>query len=118
MLKNTFVSKNPELWKRLYTTYVRLHFEYAVQVWNPYAQNFVAALEKVQRRVTKISHILKHLTYQERMQNLNLTSLKVRRERGDRIRLHKKVSVMNKVNWVDDYERDAQRRGNRKDKYE
>ena len=52
------------------------------------------------------------------MQNLKLTSLKVRRERGDRIRLHKKVSVMNKVNWVDDYERDAQRRGNRKDKYE
>ena len=27
VLKNTFVSRDPELWKRLYTTYVRPHLE-------------------------------------------------------------------------------------------
>ena len=71
MLKNTFVSRDPELWKRLYTTYVRPHLEYAIQVWNPYAKKDVATLEKVQRRATKIPHLLKHLTYEERLHNLN-----------------------------------------------
>ena len=83
MLKNTFVSRNPELWKRLYTTYVRPHLEYAVQVWNPYAKKDVAAFEKVQRRDTKISHILKNLIYEEILRNINLTSLEVRRKSDD-----------------------------------
>ena len=30
MLKNNFVSRDPELWKRLYTTYVNPHLEYAI----------------------------------------------------------------------------------------
>ena len=113
MLKNTFVSRDPELWKRLYTTYVRPHLEYAIQVWNPYAKKDVATLEKVQRRATKIPHLLKHLTYEERLHNLNLTSLEARRERGDLIQLYKIESGINKGNWVEDYERSALRRGMR-----
>ena len=113
MLKNTFVSRDPELWKRLYTTYVRPHLEYAIQVWNPYAKKDVATLEKVQRRATKIPHLLKHLTYEERLHNLNLTSLEARRVRGDLIQLHKIESGINKVNSVEDYERSAPRRGMR-----
>ena len=102
MLKNTFVSRDPELWKRLYTTYVRPHLEYDVQVWNAYAKKNVATLEKVQRRDTKIPYLLKHLTYEERLQNLNLTSLEVRRVKGDLIQLYKIESGINKVNLVDE----------------
>ena len=93
-----------------YTTYVRPHLEYAVQVWNPYAKKDVATLEKVQRRATKIPHLLKHLTYEERLHNLNLTSLEARRERGDLIQLYKIESGINKVNWVEDYERSESKR--------
>ena len=110
MLKNTFVSRDLELWKRLLPTYFRPNLEYAVQVWNPYAIKDVATLEKVQRRATNIPHLLKHLTYKERLHNLNLTSLEARRERGDLIQLHKIEICINKVNWVEDYERSAPRR--------
>ena len=39
MLKNIFMSRDPELWKSLYTTYVKPHLEYAIQVWNTYTKN-------------------------------------------------------------------------------
>ena len=60
LLKNTFDSRDPKLWKRLNTTNVSPILEYAIQVWKTYD---VAILEKVQRVATKISHLLKHLTY-------------------------------------------------------
>ena len=36
MLKRTFVTRNKNIWKKLYTTYVRPHLEFAVSAWNPY----------------------------------------------------------------------------------
>ena len=36
MLKKTFESWNPGLWKDLYVSLVRSHLEYAVQAWNPH----------------------------------------------------------------------------------
>ena len=112
MLKSTF-SRDAGLWKRLYTTYVRPHLEYAVQAWNPYATKDVKTLEKVQRRATKVPHLLRHLTYEERLHNLNLTTLEVRRKRGDLIQQYKIESGTNKVNWANQYERGVPRRGMR-----
>ena len=45
VLKSTFVSKDAGLWKRLYTTYVRPHIEYAVQARIPYVVRDVKTLE-------------------------------------------------------------------------
>ena len=36
--RNTFVSRDPFLWKKLYATYVRPHLEYAVAAWSPYTK--------------------------------------------------------------------------------
>ena len=36
MLKRTFESREPGLWKDLYVSLVRPHLEYAVQAWNPH----------------------------------------------------------------------------------
>ena len=36
MLKKTFESRDPKLWKELYVSLVRPHLEYAVQAWNPH----------------------------------------------------------------------------------
>ena len=36
LLRNTFVSRDQLLWKRLYMTYVRPHLKYALVFWGPY----------------------------------------------------------------------------------
>ena len=58
------------------------NLEYAIQAWKPFTNNDAKTLEKFQRRATKITHILKHLSYEERLKNLDLTTLEVRREKG------------------------------------
>ena len=83
ILRNTFVSRDPILWRRLYTTYVRPHLEYASATWSPYTKKDCQVLEKVQRNATKTSHVFKKLSYEEGLTNLGLTTLEVRRERGD-----------------------------------
>ena len=42
-------------------------------------------LEKVQRSATKMVHGLRHLSYEQRLRHLELTTLKERRIRGDRL---------------------------------
>ena len=76
-----------ELWKRLYTKYASPQLEYQVQVWNLYAKMDVKPIGKAQRRDTKDPHSLKQLIYEKRLKILNLTTLEVRKERGDIIKL-------------------------------
>ncbi len=59
LMKNTFTSHNPLLWKLIYNTYIRIHIEFASSLWNPYLQKDINVLEKVQRRATRIPHIKK-----------------------------------------------------------
>ena len=47
------------------------------------------AIEKVQRRATKLIPALKDLDYKERMRQLKLPTLKYRRYRGDLIQVFK-----------------------------
>ena len=82
MLKRTFATRNKDIWKKLYTTYVRPHLEFAVSAWNPYLKKDIETLEKVQRRATRISPAIKNLTYENRLEALKLTTLKKRRIRG------------------------------------
>ena len=70
-------------------------------------------LEKVQRRATKVPHLLRHLTYEERLHNLNLTTLEARRKRGDLIQQYKIESGTIKVNRANQYERGVPRRAMR-----
>ena len=66
----------------MYTTFVRPHLEYNVQVWNSSAKNYVTTLEKVERKATKVQKQSLEATDLQRLQNLNLTILEVRQERG------------------------------------
>jgi ribonuclease P/MRP protein subunit RPP40 len=77
ILKNTFVSSDAYLWKKLYTTYDE------VPVWIPYMHKDIDCLEKIQHRATKIPHSLKSLQYPQRCEEMGLTSSTKRRERGD-----------------------------------
>ena len=53
MLKMTFESRDPKLWKELYVSLVRPHLEYAVQAWNPHLQGEIDKIERVQRRAIR-----------------------------------------------------------------
>ena len=71
MLKNTFASRDVELWTSLYKTY---HLEFAVSAWNPYLKKDKLALEKVQRRATRMPTSIKDFDYETRKDVMGLTS--------------------------------------------
>jgi hypothetical protein len=76
----------------LIKTLIRPHVEYAVQVWSPHYRKDIELLERVQRRATKLLPSIRHLTYNERLEYLQLQSLETRRLRADLILLYQIVS--------------------------
>ena len=85
MVKRTFTYMDKDMFNSLYKTLIRPMLEYCPQVWNPHLARNIVALEKVQRRATKIVPELKNLPYEQRLLALKLYPLEDRRLRGDMI---------------------------------
>jgi len=73
----------------LYKSLVRSHLEFAHSVWCPYKKGVIYEIEKIQKRATKMVQDCKGKNYKERLQFLNLPTLKFRRVRGDMIEVFK-----------------------------
>ena len=65
----------------------------------------IKKIEKIQRRATKLVPNLNKLDYDSRLLKLNLTTLEVRRKRGDLIQFYKFVNFYNNINWHKGYKR-------------
>ena len=74
---------------KLYKSFVRPHLEYGNVVWSPLYKRQSAAIERVQRRATKVVRNIRNMSYTERLSELNLPTLKFRRIRGDLIQAFK-----------------------------
>jgi len=91
----------------LYKMLVRPQLEYSVRFWNPHHRREVIALERVQRRFTRMFPGLERFRYEERLDRLGLFPLEQRRLRGDMIGMCEMMREMDRVNrkylfpWVE-----------------
>jgi hypothetical protein len=88
MIKRAFTYKTKEVVLPLYRSLVRPHLEYCVQAWRPHFQKDINLIEGVQKRVIKMIGTYK-CTYEQRVQELGITTLETRRLRGDIIEVFK-----------------------------
>ena len=73
------------------------HLEYSVQFWSPHYQKDVEALERVQKRFTRMLPGMEGISYEERLEKLGLFSLERRRLRGDLIEVYKIMRGMDRL---------------------
>ena len=85
LIRRSFSYLDCDMFKRLYTTFVRPHLEYAQSVWSPHLIKQINIIENVQIRATKLVDGLSELDYPERLRKLDLPTLVFRRARGDMI---------------------------------
>ena len=82
----------------LFKTFVRPNLEYAAAAWSPWLDKDIASMKRVQERLIRIISDAKGSSYEEKLKDAGLTTLKKRRERGDLIETFK---VMNGLNRAD-----------------
>ena len=89
LIKRSFVFMDKSTFLCLYKSLVRSHLDYGDLIWFPVLKKHIRMIENVQRRATRILSTLRHLSYSERLQELNLPTLLYRRRRADLIQVFK-----------------------------
>ena len=85
IIRGTITCKEKHLIVPLYKAIFRLHLKYCIEVWRPYRKKDIDKLERIQRRATKMIPDLRDLSYEIRLLQCGLTTLEIRRLRGDQI---------------------------------
>ena len=110
LLRTAFDNLNVNNFKMLLTTYVRHILDYNIQAVGPYMRQDFQALEKLQRRATKLVKAVKHVPYKEHLRKLGLMSIEERINRGDMIQTYKILTGKVNVDPNKFFERVSNRR--------
>jgi len=94
LLFRCFVTRDMNVLRQAFITYIRPLVEYASSVWSPTQVGLIDKLESVQRQFTKRIPVLYDLSYSDRLSALNLDSLELRRLRADLYLLYKIIFGM------------------------
>ena len=88
-LLRSFLYRDKNIFKKLYTTYVRPHLEFSSPSWSPWLSKDIDILEEVQIKFVKNVTGLQGKTYNERLLELGLLTLKDRRVYLDLVEAYK-----------------------------
>ena len=89
LLRRSFMYLDNRTFTLLFKALVRPHLEYASSVWSPHKSKDIEAIERVQKRATKMLPRMYDLPYEQRLRRLKLPTLRFRRMRGDMIETFK-----------------------------
>ena len=67
LIRRNFKFLSKDMFVKLYKALVRPHLEYGQSVWSPYLQRQIDAVERVQRRATKLVPNIANLPYEDRL---------------------------------------------------
>jgi len=79
LLFRKFVTRDMNVLRKAFITYIRPMLQYASSIWSPTQVDLIDRIESVQRQFTKRIAVLQELSYSERLTALNLKSLEYRR---------------------------------------
>ena len=92
LIKRSFTVFDHKMLPKLFKAMVQPHLEYGNVVWGPHFKLDQQAIERVQKRATKLIRNIKDLPYSERLKDLNLPSLSYRRRLGDMLQTYQIIS--------------------------
>ena len=97
-ISRAFHYRDKKTFLQLYKQYVRPHMEFAVPAWSPWSVADKEVLERVQERAVKMISGLKGTTYEERLAELGMPSLEMRRTHYDLVQVYKIINRKDNVN--------------------
>lgn len=98
--------KTTNIWTllKLYTTYVRPKLEFNTSVWSPYLSKDIEKIEKIQATYTRTAFLrcnIKFSSYENRLYQLNIKSLRTRRLIFDLVLIYKIIHGLTDMDFND-----------------
>ena len=93
----SFHYRDRHIFVSLYKQYVRPHLEFATAAWSPWTEGDKAILEDVQKKAVRMVSGLSGTSYEEKLEEINLTSLEERRHQADMSQMFKIMHGVDRV---------------------
>ena len=104
LILRSFVSRDCNILTKAFVTYVRPLLEYCSPIWSPSSISNIKKIEATQRNFTKKLYLLSNCSYYDRLLNLNLDSLEVRRLKYDITAIYKLIHNHFDIHYTDFFE--------------